>query len=492
MNGTIGTIFLFILSFNNLFGQQQFFYNPNDERFKSLYLEKVESEYKIQKEDFERQKNLFEKGLISAKEFHESETRFLAAQITYKQAVLALAFEKPYITIDRAIKYQNHRGEKAVRLTLRNTTSGLIEGKKAGLLDFEDIRTDQIANIYVSLLNDERGIISQPYEAKIDIMPFNRPINLNFTLLQDVDYCTVKIVYGDKTDEKKIYLRNDPKSNKVLVVAKQFSQEADLGGQATYELVLEPYTNLEKVYKLAALNLSRQILYDFIDDKTGARISQIKFSQATEVKIKLVVYLPDRYDSTAFEIDKPLVFFIISLPEDKFFDTNNTFIGTGIEKQLDGLNIGYTKLELIPRGIGKIELRSSNFYKETRQGEKVFIDFVIQNSGTRRLDNVQVVMQAPLRWISEIQPDLISLILPGKEQQVNALLQPPQDISVGDYEATVKIEANGGGRIVQSQERKIRLHVYSSSNVLGIITLILFIVGIIGAIIFLGVRLVKK
>ena len=33
-------------------------YNPNDERFKSLYLEKMQTDYKVQKQEFERQKCL--------------------------------------------------------------------------------------------------------------------------------------------------------------------------------------------------------------------------------------------------------------------------------------------------------------------------------------------------------------------------------------------------------------------------------------------------
>src|SRR5437867_1413061 len=67
----------------------QMLYNPNDERFKSLYLEKVQSDYKVQKEEFSRQKMLHVKGLISEKDYNESEARFTAAQITYKQAILS-------------------------------------------------------------------------------------------------------------------------------------------------------------------------------------------------------------------------------------------------------------------------------------------------------------------------------------------------------------------------------------------------------------------
>src|ERR1700690_805720 len=143
----------------------QMLYNPNDERFKSLYLEKVQTDYKVQKSEFERQKLLHDKGLISEKEFSESDANFKNAQITYQQAILSIAFEQPHITIEKAVKYQSRDGKKRVRLTMKNTTAGLIEGNKVQLEDFGGIRTDQIANVYVSLLNAQHSIASNPSEA---------------------------------------------------------------------------------------------------------------------------------------------------------------------------------------------------------------------------------------------------------------------------------------------------------------------------------------
>lgn len=153
----------------------QMLYNPNDERFKSLYLEKVQTDYKLQKKDFERQNLLHDKGLISEKEFSESQAVFKNAQITYQQAILSLVFEQPHITIEKATKYQSGDGKKRVQLVMKNTTGGLVEGQKVDLEDFEGIHPDQISNVYISLLNEQHAIISKPYEAKIPIMHFGDP-----------------------------------------------------------------------------------------------------------------------------------------------------------------------------------------------------------------------------------------------------------------------------------------------------------------------------
>ena len=470
----------------------QMLYNPNDERFKSLYLEKTQSDYRMQKQDFQRQKLLHDKGLISERDYSQSEASFKAAQITYQQAILSLAFEQPHITIDNGIKYQGKDGKKRVRLTLRNTTGGLIEGRKIELEDFEGIRTDRIANVYVSLLNDAKAIVSKPYEAKIESMPFNKPIAVDFFLLQDLDNVTVKCVYGDKTDEKKIFLQKDESANRVLISSEQFSQEADLGARANYNLTLELFSSSDNVYKLDVFNLPRQIACDFLEDPTNARLSQVKFSQdINSRKIALAVYLPDRYDSTSFMIDAPITFFAAAIPRseaEKVADKEKRYTAA----ELDRMNISYIRLELVPRGVGRIQVRAANFYQELRPNERVQMNLTVYNDGTRRLDNIKVQAESPLNWTSTILPDLVPSLLPGKEETIAVTIVPPSDVSVGDYETTIKTEAFASNRKVDSEDKKIRIHISSSANILGTASLILLLVGILVGVVVFGVRLSRR
>ncbi len=470
----------------------QMLYNPNDERFKSLYLEKTQSDYRMQKQDFQRQKLLHDKGLISERDYSQSEASFKAAQITYQQAILSLAFEQPHITIDNGIKYQGKDGKKRVRLTMRNTTGGLIEGRKIELEDFEGIRTDRIANVYVSLLNDAKAIVSKPYEAKIESMPFNKPIAVDFFLLQDLDNVTVKCVYGDKTDEKKIFLQKDESANRVLISSEQFSQEADLGARANYNLTLELFSSSDNVYKLDVFNLPRQIACDFLEDPTNARLSQVKFSQdINSRKIALAVYLPDRYDSTSFMIDAPITFFAAAIPRseaEKVADKEKRYTAA----ELDRMNISYIRLELVPRGVGRIQVRAANFYQELRPNERVQMNLTVYNDGTRRLDNIKVQAESPLNWTSTILPDLVPSLLPGKEETIAVTIVPPSDVSVGDYETTIKTEAFASNRKVDSEDKKIRIHISSSANILGTASLILLLVGILVGVVVFGVRLSRR
>ncbi len=470
----------------------QLLYNPNDERFKSLYLEKVQSDYQVQKDEFDRQNLLHTKGLISEKEFRESENRFKSAQITYQQAILSLAFEQPHITIDAGIKYQSKDGKKKVRLTLRNSTGGLIEGKNLKLDEFEGIHTDRISNVYVSLLNDQHAIVSRPYEAKIAAMPYNQPLTVDFLLLQDLDNVTVKCIYADKTEEKKILLQKDESANRVLMTSEQFSQEADLGAKANYDLTLELFSSTENVYKLVALNLPRQVAYDFLEAQTNARLSQVKFSQDVNTrKLSLAVYLPDRYDSTSFPIDQRVNFFAAVVPRElaeKVREEKNDYTSA----ELDRMGLSYARMELLPRGVGRIQVRAANFYHEIRPNEAVEMTLTIANDGTRRLDNVKVQTDAPLNWAATVHPDLIAALDPGKEERIQVTIHPPADVSVGDYEATIKTESFANNRKVESEDKKIRIHLAAGANLWGTAALVVVLGGILTGIVLFGVKLSRR
>lgn len=486
------TCAVLILIFDLQTGLAQMIYNPNDERFKSLYLQKVQTDYKVQLGEFDRQKKLHDKGLISEKEFAESEANFKNAQITYQQAILSLAFERPHITIDKAVKYQSKNGRKGVRLTLKNTTSGLMEGKQINLEDFGGIHTDQISNVYVSLLNEQHAIISRPYEAKISSMPYGHRVTVDFFLLQDLDNVTVKCIYGDKSEEKTIFLQKDESANKVLITSGEFSQETDLGSRANYDLTLELFSSMENIYKLDVFNLPPQIAYDFFEAQTNTRFSQVKFSQDINTrKLALAVYIPDRSDSTTLQVDRPLSFFAAAVPQAQAGNVGDKGIKY-TEAELEKMNVSFVRLELVPRGVGHIQVRATNFYQELKLGEQVRMDLNVYNDGTRRLDNIKVQVDAPLSWTSVVSPDIVSTLAPGKEEEIFVVVTPPGGVNVGEYEATVKTESFASNRKVESEDKKIRIHIVSNSDIFGTGILVLLLVGVIVGVVVFGVRLGRK
>jgi len=299
-------------------------------------------------------------------------------------------------------------------------------------------------------------------------------------------------VYGDKSDSKTIFLQKDESANRVLITSDQFSQEADLGSRANYGITLELFSRMENAYKLDVLNLPQQITFDFFESSSNARLSQVQFSQdINSRKLSLAIYLPDRYDSTSFIIDKPISFYAVALPQtvmENPLQRNKTYSQADLNK----MNISYIKLELIPRGVGRIQVRATNFYQEIKPDEKVQMSLTIYNDGTRRLDNIKVQTDVPLNWISSVVPDLIPSLMPGKEEIVAVTITPPADINVGDYEATIKTESFASNRKVESEDKKIRIHIASSSNIFGTAILIILLIGMLLGIVIFGVRLSRR
>ncbi|HUI30358.1 MAG TPA: NEW3 domain-containing protein [Candidatus Acidoferrales bacterium] len=477
-------------------GLSQMLYNPNDERFKSLYLEKVQSDYRLQKETYDRQRILFDKGLISKQEFEQSEAAFKTAQVTYQQAVLSVAFEQPHITIDKAVKHQSRNGKTWVKLTLRNTTGGIVSGNDSTFEGMDNLRTDRIANVYVSLLNDEHAVVSQPYEAKIPVMKYNEPVTVDFVLLQDLDYVTVKEVRGDKSEERKILLQMDESANRVLITLDQFSQEVDLGSDATFGLTLALFSDRSYAYRLGVVNLPRQISCDFFDTQAGggrnARVSQVKFCQdASTRQVSLAAYLPDRYDSTSFTVDKPIDFFAVAIPEGpgaEDFDQTRMYAASDLDK----LHISYARLEIVPRGTGKISVRTTNYYQEIKPGDRVNMTLTVHNDGTRTLDNVRTRTDLPAEWMATISPDLIESLSPGKDQTVSVTLIPPARLAIGDYEATMKTIGFAGNKQIDGENKSIRIHVSPSGNVLETAMPLMLILGILVGVVTFGIRMSRR
>jgi len=231
---TAGILLLALLSHAVPAGAQTNPFNQRDDQYRLLGLKRAKEAFEYSRAEFEQKQQLFEKNLISKLELERSRNLLADAEVNYQQSLLAVLFEKQYVAVAKAVKYQSKDGRKHVKLTLENASGGGAEYRKLLNLDdelFRSLQPDMINDVYVSLLNESNAIISQPYEAKIEQLQFGRPVTLDFMLLQDLDAVTVNVTYGSGTQRSpKIFLQKDATVNKVVLQSEQFSQEAELGG----------------------------------------------------------------------------------------------------------------------------------------------------------------------------------------------------------------------------------------------------------------------
>ncbi|UCD18073.1 MAG: hypothetical protein JSV44_03960 [Candidatus Zixiibacteriota bacterium] len=471
-------------------------FNQRDDQYRLLGLKRAKEAYEVARAEYERQQKLYERDLITQAELDRARMTFSDAEVNYQQSLLAVLFEEQYISVSSAIKYHGADGSKHVRLTLANTSGGTEEFRKLINIDdrlFRSLQPDVIHNVYISLLNSDNAIISQPYETKILQLQFGAPQTVDFTLLQDVDAVTVFLIYGNGNQRSmKIFLQKDKSVNRVAVQSEQFSQEVELGKSAFYDLTLELFSGVSNTFSLEVANLPEQISRVFKSHTGNARLRQVKFTESSRTKrAVLEITLPDR-SSDDVVMDLPIPFYVFAVPNE-----NNALISElrskhWTEEKLEDLDIGYVRLELLPRGKGKLAVRAPQLYHSILADEVAEITIELVNEGSRRLDYIDIKAEPPLNWAKTISPASISALEIGEEARVTLTFTPPKDIAVGKYE--VRIEASGlsDGQPVTGSDKIAAIEIRAGTNVIGTASVVLFIVVIVGGIVAYGIHLSRR
>ncbi len=472
------------------------YYNPKDDQYRLLGLKRSKEAFESAKVEYERQKALYDKKMISDAEYQRAKTIFSDSEVNYQQALLAVIFEKQYVSVIEAVKYQSRDGKKHVRLKLANTSEGGGEFQKLVNVDdklFKSLQPEIVNNVYISLLNDKNAIISQPYEAKVPEIKHGAPVTVDFVLLQDLDEVTVNLIYGNGTQRApKIFLQKDVSENKVVLQSEQFSQEVELGKTATFNMTLELFSGSANTFKLEVVNLPKQINYYFVDPATSAKLSQFRFTQTSETKkAGLQVYLPDRA-TNEIVVDKPLTFYVLVIPMDKLESLGGLKDKIYTKEEIEKLNVGYLKLELTPKGAGKLNLRAQQLYFSAGSGEKVTVPMDVINDGTKRLDNVEFEFTMPLNWTKEINPKYVESVGVREEKRVDFTFIPPADVSPGKYEVTVKTTSYSENQLVKAEDKTITIEIKQPVNILSTIIIAILIIGIVAGMVIYGLKLTRR
>jgi hypothetical protein len=462
-----------------------------------LDLKKARAAYDISRQKLENDRKLYENKAISEEEFNRTRNELLSREVDYQKLILQVIAQQSYIIVEKAVKYQNREGERRVKITLRST----MEGNQEYLQQFEqyfdlltpEMRTSKIYNIFASLVSmKDNIIIGSPYEIRIPVLEMGKTYTADFGLLRDAESLQVDLNYQGKKDQKNIYLEKDTSANVVDINSTQFSQEADLGSQATYDLTLERFSESEDVYSLLVLNLPLQVSAEFIDTETNARLSQIKFTQGVNTKrLALKVYLPDR-DDREVVIDKPISFYALVLSKTAFAKLGDLPRSGLSQEQIDAVLAGKVRLDLLPRGVGRIEVRATTLYHEITLGDSVAMTITVRNAGTRRLDNIRITTDNPLNWRTTVQPDLIRSLDPEKEQEVRIALIPPSDAGVGAQEVKIRTEAMANNRPVQTDDKTVRIQVQAKTPLLFTSLLVLALIALVVGIVVFGIKISRR
>jgi uncharacterized membrane protein len=202
------------------------------------------------------------------------------------------------------------------------------------------------------------------------------------------------------------------------------------------------------------------------------------------------VTLPDR-PTAAVPMDKPVEFYVAVVPHDMKLPPHPSD-RAWTKQEIAHLNVGYVRLELVPRGEGKLLVRAPQLYFAIRADGTVRMSVDVVNEGTRRLDNVEVKTDPPPDWTKIVAPEVVPALGIGEERRVELSFTPPKDIAVGKYEIRLRTSALSDDRPVSAEDKTAAVEIQAGANVIGTAVLVLLIVGVVGGIVFFGIKISKR
>lgn len=451
-------------------------YNPNDERFKILALEKARLRVEKSERDFLNAKSLYDRELISFSEFENFRLQFEYDRINLQQYLLNVIFDLPHISIISALKSQNQQGQVIVDLTLKNTSGSLFSLEEKVLFDEQNYRLSPttLYNLYVSLQDSEGNIISQPYEYHLASLELDEYKTINFSLLKDLEALTVSINYGDRVSNKRIYLKRGGEESQISITPNIYAQEVESGQVALYNLTLEFFGEGRQRYRLGVADLPSSFSYEFVNIGTNATVSNIVLSSATPKQTySLRIMIPEK------------------IAENIILDEALTF--SAIVETEDGSTAGATTLEIIPTGRTSITLNMNNLYFSYDIKDEIMIKpLSVLNDGMKRITNLSFDIILPSNWEYNLEPERIESLEPNQEVRLSLELRPNQNVIPGIYQVRIRGRGTYVNRTVHTSEREVRIELQSGTNIFLIFLLIVLSLALVAGVIYTVIKINKS
>ena len=451
-------------------------YNPNDERFRILALEKAKIRLELSERNWQNAKELFEKRLISKDEYKLYELQYKNDKLNYDQYLLSVIFDKPYITILQADKIKDEQGEIFVEIKLKNSSGGNYGIEETIMEDIQEskISAYEMYNLYVSIKDLNRNIISQPYEYHIFKMTSDQEYFIRFKLLKDVESVIISTNYGDKIDEKQVYLSRRRDSNLIMINPDFYAQEIENGQMATFRLRMEYFGDTRQSFRLVTENLPDIFTWDVISTQSQVNLSSLSFSPSeSQQTFGLRIRVPERIGDN-IEFDKPIVFNVM------------------LKNQYDEI-AGHSELQIVPTGRVSMKISVNNLYWKGDDTEEItFKSLRLENDGMKPITNISADVFLPPDWEYQLIPDKIERLNPGERIPVELRVKMNKKVMPGIYQVKIKMTGNFVNRNLQTSEIDFKAEVVKKANILVILISVLLSIAIIVATIWFIIKISKS
>lgn len=426
-----------------------------DPRQMSLALLRARVELDQADSAYARTLHLRDRNLISAAELEARLADRDRAALSVMERWVALTAAEPRLRVIHASKRRAATGDIVARITAKiDVPTPPVDVSADRFRDLTRGLLPASGAVFMSL-KDEVGsggtAIGVPYQYRW--RQEQEGIRyVEFRLLRDVDAVVVSLVSAGRREEHKVWLEADV-SGTITVQPHPFSQEADVGAEASYELSLERFGGDDRPVRLAVEGLPASIPHAFVDPESGARIGQLRFADGQrQRRLRLTLSMPAP-SAAALVIDSAYRFMVVASTDDE----GRTTEARGLPRGIRSAGAGIAELEVVPRGVGRAELRASNLFHEVQEGEIAEIAVTVHNTGTRALDQVRVMVEGPSGWNVESAPAELRAVAPNTERSVRLRLTPRAGAELGDFEARLRLDGSSGSTRLAGEPTIVRL-----------------------------------
>jgi hypothetical protein len=460
-----------------------------DPRALGLAILRARAELTVAESAYARTRQLFDRSLVSAAELEVREMERERAALSMMERWAAWTAAVPRLHVVSARKARTPRGEVVIRVRIATG------GPWPDSLDFGGAPRDVSARLgagafsdaYLSI-KDEPGIagtaIGAPYERRLALDAGHSESEHEFRLLRDVEAVVVSLSSGGGLVERKVWLEADV-TGAVTIQPMPFAQEADVGGEAAYDLTIERFGGGAAPLRLAVSGLPSSVAYGFTDAETGARIGQLRFAAGEhQRRVRLSLSLPSG-DAASMTVDSAYRFLVLAAADQGDGSVADALVDRDGVRDLDAwrrAGAGAAELELVARGVGRAELRAFNLFHEIGEGSALGLAIVLRNSGSRALDRLRVQSDLPPGWTLETIPDELRDVPPGAERPVRLTIAPVAGADLGDYEARLRVDGSSGGARLMGDPTVLRIRLRarrSSATDVAVLTGLLVTAGIV-------------
>jgi len=442
--------------------------------------------------------------------FDKSKLDYRQAQIKLQKTGLELLKNASLVTVVDAKKFRSEDGRYIISITLRND-SDLDKARIA--MEHEDVRTDKqlaalldIENVIVTIvgkvasiskesdrmIQSTEAIIGDPYQRIVPLLQLGEKVKLEYELLKkDVEAVTVHVEYLGVKREYPVFLKKEASHGLPTITSTQYAQQGLLGSKIRYDLELEALGKQDKSFSLAVLNLPPQIPFAFLDPRTNARVTQVKFTdQITKQSLDLEISIPAKLDQSMVDSNIDFEVFVTQPKELRAInDIRRQHPDQRVPAEaLAKIKGNRVEMILIPKGAGKLEILIANQYKKVSQIDPVAFKFTILNAGTLALRQVTPEIDLPLEWEGQLEPVVVQVVEPGMKVIFTASLEPPADVAVGEYTIKVSAEGSSGVETVEGIDQNFTVHIQASRQVGGTLALVFILILLV---VILAVATVK-